>query len=97
MSLTKGSSGTYIIYPEYFNIQLTRADGRRVPRSLAVYEPKVEDILNISKKLGLSPVLETDRSHPSRWFRSDGRVKVIKKFQKEATLKLIAQRLPKGQ
>lgn len=93
--MAKGSTGTYVIYPEYFNVQLTRSSGRRVPRSMAVQDPKTEDILAASKKLGFFPVLESEKPHPSHWYLGEGRVKVQKKYSKEATLKMIAQRLMK--
>jgi signal recognition particle subunit SRP19 len=93
--LAKGSTETYVIYPEYFNNQISRSSGRRVPRSMAVQDPRSEDILAVCKKLGLSPVLESEKPHPSDWNKADGRVKVLKKFPKEATLKMIAQRLMK--
>jgi len=93
--LAKGSTGTYVIYPGYFNVQLTRSSGRRVPRTMAVQDPKTEDILIICKKLGLSPVIESEKPHPSHWYRFEGRVKVLKKYPKETTLKMIAQRLMK--
>jgi signal recognition particle subunit SEC65 len=62
---------------------------------MAVQDPRTEDILAICKKLGLSPVLESEKNHPSNLYRSEGRVKVQKKYPKEATLKIIAQRLIK--
>ncbi|MCK7483195.1 MAG: signal recognition particle subunit SRP19/SEC65 family protein [Candidatus Moduliflexus flocculans] len=30
--LAKGSTGTHVIYPEYFNNQISRSSGRRVPK-----------------------------------------------------------------
>jgi signal recognition particle subunit SEC65 len=62
---------------------------------MAVQDPKTEDILAICKKLGLSPVLESDKPHPSQWYRGEGRVNVQKKYPKETTLKMVAQRLMK--
>ena len=83
----------YILWPEYFDSNLSRADGRRMPKELSIPSPNVEDIFKVARKLGLSPVLEKERSFPSRFSHQNGRIKVSKKFNKTETMKKIAQGL----
>lgn len=84
-----------MIYPEYFDALLTRAAGRRVPKDLTVNDPKLDEISNICRKLGLSPVIEVEKSHPAHWHGSRGRLKVMKRYPKETTLRMISERLAK--
>lgn len=86
---------TFVIWPEYFNSDISRGSGRRMPRSLSVSSPTADDLFSISRKLGLSPVLEKEKSHPSRWFKSSGRVLIPKKHNKTETIRKIAQSLIK--
>jgi len=82
-----------VLYPCYFDSTKTRKYGRRVPLSLAVKKPKVEEIALVAKKLGLNPVIEKDKKHPRTWFFDDGRVLVDKVRSKTYVVKLIAKNL----
>lgn len=91
--MAKAKDDMYILWPEYFDIGLTRAKGRRMPKSLSVQSPEAEEIFNIARKLGLSPVMESDKAFPSKWMSGKGRVKVSKKYNKTQTMRMIAERL----
>ncbi|MFW3146657.1 MAG: signal recognition particle subunit SRP19/SEC65 family protein [Thermoplasmatota archaeon] len=93
MARTRDTS--LIIWPEYFDIHLTREEGRRVPKHLAIENPNSEELFQIAKKLGLSPVLETSKSHPSRWFRSSGRIRVQIDKPKTQVLMMIGRSMSK--
>jgi signal recognition particle subunit SRP19 len=83
-----------VLYPEYFNSKYSRAEGRRVPRKLAKKSPTVEDIEKAAKALGLTPVVEKDKSYPRFWFKKRGRVLIRKgKMNKSELLKKIAEGL----
>lgn len=84
-----------ILWPEYFDSNLTRSKGRRVPRDLAVPSPNAEELYQVCRKLGLSPDLEKDRAHPSRWFDPKGRVRVIESYSKAETIARVARGLAK--
>ena len=62
-------------------------------KALSVAGPNAEELFTIAKKLGLSPILESDKSHPSHWMEGKGRIKVPKKFDKTRTMKMIAEGL----
>ena len=63
------------LYPVYFDSTRTRAQGRRVPRALAVANPLAMDIVQACAGLRLQTVLEAGKLHPKDW-ANPGRVKV---------------------
>ena len=44
-----------IIWPTYFDTNKSRAEGRRVPKAMAVLSPKILEIKEAVDKLGLFP------------------------------------------
>ncbi len=82
-----------VIYPCYLDSTKTRRYGRRVPLSLAVKKPRIEEIELVARKLGLNPVVEREKKHPRTWFFDEGRVLVDKAGSKNYTLRLIAKNL----
>jgi signal recognition particle subunit SRP19 len=91
--MPKASNDLFIIWPEYFNSNLSKAEGRRMPKELSVPTPSADEIYNVARKLGLSPILENDKSHPSKWMEHNGRIKVPKKFSKTEIMRMIAEKL----
>jgi len=85
--------GKYVIWPLYFDASLSRREGRRVPKKLAVEKPSIDDILRASRELGLNPIPEKDARHPSRYWEKMGRVLVDKKGSKTILIKKIAKLL----
>ncbi|KAK3371554.1 signal recognition particle, Sec65/Srp19 subunit [Lasiosphaeria ovina] len=71
------------LYPVYFDARRSRAEGRRVPKSLAVLNPLATEIVNACAALRLPTVLEAGRLHPKDW-ANPGRVKVALKEQHAA-------------
>ncbi|KAL2265199.1 hypothetical protein VTJ83DRAFT_6299 [Remersonia thermophila] len=63
------------LYPVYFDRTRSRAEGRRVPRALAVANPLALDIVQACAALRLPCVLEAGKLHPKDW-ANPGRVKV---------------------
>lgn len=74
-----------IIWPEYLDSRRTRSEGRKVPLSIAVKKPTVEEIAKVLKAMGIEPVIELDKKYPRSWWSSRGRIKVrkntIKKYE----------------
>jgi signal recognition particle subunit SRP19 len=85
----------FVIWPEYFDINLSRSEGRRVPKKYSVQSPRVEDIAKAAKLLGLKPIVEEDRAYPGKWWKKSGRVLVPKKLRKQKILLKIGQKLKK--
>lgn len=63
------------LYPVYFDATRTRAEGRRVPRDLAVLNPLAREIVNACRDLRLQTLFEPEKMHPKDW-ANPGRVKV---------------------
>ncbi|PHH66844.1 hypothetical protein CDD81_5976 [Ophiocordyceps australis] len=67
--------GFQSLYPVYFDVTRSRAEGRRIAASLAVRDPLARDIAAACSNLGLATLLEQDKTHPKDW-ANPGRVKV---------------------
>jgi len=84
--------GERILYPCYFNTELRRNQGRRVPRAMGVPNPLLADLERAVKKNGLTCRVE-EKHHPAFWMRKEGRLVVEWKESKELLLKRVAQRM----
>lgn len=65
-----------VIWPAYFDATLSRREGRRIPRSLAVDEPTVDEIATAVQQVGYDSVVERDVAYPRRHWTDSGRVLV---------------------
>lgn len=63
------------LYPLYFDASRSRAQGRRVPLSLAVRNPLATEIISACAAMRLPSVFEAGKLHPKDW-ANPGRVKV---------------------
>lgn len=66
------------IYPLYFDANRSRAQGRRVGKKLAVWNPLAREIVDAVQLLGLDTVFEPGKTHPKDW-SNPGRVRVLVK------------------
>jgi len=82
--------GECILYPCYFNAAYSRAEGRRVPRSLAVKGPGAGDLERALKRLGIACEAQ-EQQHPAHWARHEGRVIATWTGKKEALIKKVAR------
>ncbi|PSP89668.1 signal recognition particle protein Srp19 [Halobacteriales archaeon QS_4_69_34] len=64
-----------VIWPAYLDAGLTRSEGRRVPRSMAVPEPTVEEIARAAGQVGYDAAVERGKTYP-REFDARGYVRV---------------------
>lgn len=85
--------GKYVIWPVYFDKNISRRDGRRVPKNIAVDKPSLDNMYRIAKEMGLNPEIEKEAKHPSKQWDYKGRILVDKKDKKEKILREIAKRL----
>jgi signal recognition particle subunit SRP19 len=85
--------GKLRIWPEYFDIGYSRSEGRRVPRSKAVRDPKIEDIEKAAMKLGLKPILQPGAAYSKYPWRKTGALLVDKKGSKTEVIDMIAEAL----
>ncbi len=64
------------LYPAYFDGELSRRLGRRVPQDLAVDDPDVDEVANAVRQVGYDAVIERDAAYPREPWRERGRVLV---------------------
>ncbi|MCC6053778.1 MAG: signal recognition particle subunit SRP19/SEC65 family protein [Thermosphaera sp.] len=83
-----------VVYPSYFDSNRSRREGRRVPLSQSIPNPRIEEIVKTCERLGLNPEVEPNKTYP-RDILSPSRIIVDKKESKLKTLILIASELKK--
>ena len=55
-----------VLYPEYFDFNLKRSEGRKIPINISVKKPSVDELYSITKNIG-AEVKKSSKSHPSNW------------------------------
>ena len=83
----------FFLWSIYFDANKSRADGRKVPKKLAVSAPKLEELQRAARKLGLQPEVVADAAHPSCPWLKTGLLVVPKTESKDKTLKKLAGEL----
>ncbi|PKL59013.1 MAG: signal recognition particle protein Srp19 [Methanomicrobiales archaeon HGW-Methanomicrobiales-4] len=83
-----------ILYPCYFDVKLSREEGRRVTRESAVLTPAVPDIERALASCGVKYRREK-KSHPSWWYKHEGRIIAECAGPKTDLLKKVAIELKK--
>jgi signal recognition particle subunit SRP19 len=63
------------VYPVYFDVNRSRAEGRRVGLELSVENPMAREIVNACARLRLETLFEPSKIHPRDW-ANPGRVKI---------------------
>ena len=86
------AEGECILYPCYFNAAYTRAEGRKVPRSLSTKGPVLTDLERALSKAGVAFRVE-EHHHPAHWARREGRVVAEWNGSKSGLMKKVAQKL----
>lgn len=86
----------WVIWPVYFDANVSRKEGRKVSKELAIKNPSIDDIYKAAKKLGLNPVKE-EKAYPKRWWRKEGRLLIDKKGKKMEIIKKIAEIIKQSQ
>jgi len=84
-----------VVWPAYLDSRKTRAQGRMVPKNVAVDIPTAEEIFEVSRDLNLQPILENAKKMPQHSWERPGRVLVNRKEKKVKTLKMISLSLQK--
>ncbi len=65
-----------VIWPAYLDAERSRREGRRVPESVAVTDPDVEEIAEAVGQVGYDAVIERDVAYPREPWTESGRVTV---------------------
>lgn len=75
-----------VLWPEYFDISRSRAEGRRLPKSLCVNKPDLDIIAKGAMILDLEYKIIEDAAYPSNSNEKNGCVRVEKGKMKKTTL-----------
>ena len=81
----------YVLYPEYFDKSLTRAQGRRVSLEEAVEDATFKKIFTAAKLAELNPIEEPEKAYPRNWIAKRGRILVDKNGSKRNVIKKVAR------
>jgi len=94
--------GFIVLYPEYFDRNITRREGRKVPRAMAVSNPDLKMLSNAARKLGIKHTVDDKHHFSARWYEKRGRILITsraplkgegKKLSKTQIITLMGQRL----
>jgi signal recognition particle subunit SRP19 len=64
--------GMVIVWPAYLDSNLSRAQGRRVPKNLGAPEVTVEILKKAAESAGFDYDLEPDKKYPRNWSGASG-------------------------
>lgn len=84
-----------VLWPVYFDNSKTRREGRKVPKNVAVSNPRLKELHKAAEVLGFSVKLEVDAAHPAIPWMKTGRMWVKKDKSKMKTIARIAKELLK--
>lgn len=85
----------FIIWPAYFDQTKTRKEGRRVPKALAVPNPKIAEISTAVEQAGLKHEISAEAAYPKTPWLKTGLIMVEKKGSKEQVIRKVAKQLLK--
>ncbi len=84
-----------LLWPAYFDSNKSRLQGRRVPKKLAVVFPKLEEIQDATRNLGLHSEVVLGVKYPKVPWQETGYILVPKKSSKTKIIRKIAEKLEK--
>ncbi|MHA1238304.1 MAG: signal recognition particle subunit SRP19/SEC65 family protein [Candidatus Odinarchaeia archaeon] len=80
-----------IIWPEYFDYKLSRNQGRRIPKNIAIESPQLSEVAKAASILKLKFEVEKDAAYPRTWWNRSGRLLIDKDhYSKNELIKKIA-------
>lgn len=86
--------GHQIIWLDYFNKNLSRKKGRKVNKDRAVFDPKLDELIQAAKAAGYNPKeTNAEANFPRRAYVRSGYIMVEKKYTKSKVVNKIAERL----
>jgi len=93
MTLAVDPEKAVILWPAYFDLRVTRGEGRRVRKRDATDAPTAHMVYEAVKALKLDCILELEKSYPRFWYRASGRVLVEPKLKKSQLISKVASSL----
>ncbi|MFB0543537.1 MAG: signal recognition particle subunit SRP19/SEC65 family protein [Candidatus Bathyarchaeia archaeon] len=85
--------GKVFLWPLYFEASISRREGRRLPKGLALRSVSLQELVKVSDALGIHPEVVPTAAHPSQPWRRTGVVLVDKPPKKSLLLRLVAEKM----
>lgn len=86
-----------VLWPEYFDVKRSRAEGRKLPINLCVEDPDIDIIAKGAMLLDLEYQIDEKACYPANWAMKRGCVRVEKgKMKKTQILPKIGEILVKN-
>jgi signal recognition particle subunit SRP19 len=82
-----------IVWPSYFDVKLSRGEGRRIPKAFCVENPDLVMISNALKSLNIKFETQQEKAYPSKWWKKEGRVLVDTQMKKPKLLLAIGKKM----
>ena len=73
-----------IFWPQYFDSKRSRAEGRKLPKNLAIEKVTTKEIASAAKRLGYKAEIEGSFKYPRTWWDNPGRVIIDTKGKKKS-------------
>ena len=83
-----------VVYPEYFDFNLKRSEGRKVPLNQSVKKPDIDEIFTILKPI-VSSLDKSSKSHSGNWPSNSGSILVHYDGSKTSLLHKVGKGLKK--
>ena len=81
-----------VLWLDYFNSELKRSEGRRIPLNTATRAPTLQELEDACRRLNLQPVSQA-AFYPSRRLKPSGYVSVRKAKPKQSLVLKVAREL----
>ncbi len=91
--MTYDEDTAWVLWPEYFDKNRSRAQGRKVNRRIAVHDPDLDMLEHAVGELGLEYRVEKEKLYPGNWHSSKGRIRVERVSSKTELLEKVARLL----
>ncbi|NHJ26251.1 MAG: signal recognition particle protein Srp19 [Candidatus Lokiarchaeota archaeon] len=75
-----------IIWPQYFDLKRSKAQGRRIPKKFALEKVSATEIVTLAKKLGYEAQYEKGYKYPKSWWDEPGRVVIDTKGKSKSKI-----------
>lgn len=76
--MTYDDDNAIVLWPEYFDLERSRSQGRRLPKELCVKDPSLDMIAKGAMVLDLEYRILEDAAYPANWAAKNGCVRVEK-------------------
>ncbi len=87
-------TGGRILWLAYFDAKLSRQEGRRIPKDLAISSPSLAELVAAASSLSLDFEVDAEATHPRSGLK--GRILVEKRAPKSRLLKEVGSALARA-